>query len=89
MKVRIELTSKPLVVKHQSISHDAIRQGATTNTKRMSQIDEAVAYCKENSCRGKKALNSGLFPSIGCHKTINRRLDGEITTGREKQHCSL
>ena len=52
-------------------------------------MEEAVAWCKENGCRGQAALSSGLFPTIGCPKTINRRLDGEVMTGQEKQYCSF
>ena len=34
-------------------------------------------------------MSTGLFPSIGCPKTINRRLDGQVITNEEKRYCSL
>ena len=86
MSIRIQL-DKQLVVKHQSLAHDAIRQKSTS--KRAIEMEEAVAWCKENECRGQKALASGLFPTIGCPKTINRRLDGKVVTGEEKRYCSM
>ena len=86
MNVRIQL-EKQVMVKHQSLSHDAIRQKVTS--RRAIDVEEAVAWCKENGCRGQKALASGLFPTISCPKTINRRLDGKVVTGEEKRYCSL
>ena len=80
-KVRVELT-KSSVVKHQSLAHDAIRR--TASNKRAIELEEAVTYCRTNGCRGQKALASGLFPTIGCPKTINRRFDGKVTTERRK-----
>ena len=85
-KICVELT-KSSVVKHQSLAHDAIRR--TASNKRAIELEEAVTYCRTNGCRGQKALASGLFPTIGCPKTINRRLDGKVTTGEEKRYCSI
>ena len=86
MELRIQLT-KPSVVKHQSLAHDAILLTATN--QRATELEEAVDYCKTHGCRGQKAISSGLFPTIGCPKTINRRLDGDVKTGEEKRYCSL
>ena len=34
-------------------------------------------------------MATGLFPNIKCPKTINRRLDGQVSHGEEKSYCSL
>ena len=57
--------------------------------QKTEQIVAAVEYCKVNNCRGKKALSTGLFPLIKDHKTITRRLDGEVISGHEKDHVSI
>ena len=57
--------------------------------QKLEQIEAAVKYCKENNCRGKKALATGQFPLIRDHKTITRRLDGEVKSGYEKAHVSI
>ena len=57
--------------------------------QKMEQIDAAVKYCVKNKCRGKKALSTGLFPLIKDHKTITRRLDGDVISGNEKLHVSI
>ena len=56
---------------------------------KLKQIEEAVQYCRDNNCRGKKALSTGRFPLIKDHKTITRRLDGSIVHGTEKLHVSI
>ena len=57
--------------------------------QKLQQIEAAVKYCKENNCRGKKALATGKFDLIKDHKTITRRLDGEVKSGYEKAHVSI
>ena len=57
--------------------------------EKMRQIGEAVKYCKENNCKGKMALSTGNFPLIKDHKTIARRLNGDIIHGNEKLHVSI
>lgn len=53
------------------------------------QLQEAVDWCRANNARGYKALQTGLFPLIKDRETINRRLDGTIVNGSEKQYCSI
>ena len=50
---------------------------------------EAVEWCQLNGHRGWKAVNSGLFPGIKDPQTINKRLDGMIETGKEKDYCKI
>ena len=53
------------------------------------QLQLAVSYCKENNCRGFAAISEGICPDIKDQRTINRRLDGKVTTGKEKQYCRI
>ena len=57
--------------------------------QKMEQIAAAVEYCEANNCRGKKALSTGKFPLVKDHKTIARRLDGDIVPGQEKSHVTI
>ena len=50
---------------------------------------QAVERCKLNGHRGWKAVNSGLFHGIKDPRTINKRLDGVIETGKEKDYCKI
>ena len=59
-----------------------------TNNKEL-QLQEAVEWCLQYNARGYKALKTGMFPLIKDRETINRRLDGTIVTGLEKQYCSI
>ena len=54
-----------------------------------SQLNEAVIWCKQNKARGYPAIKSGLFPFIKNRRTIDKRLDGKIITGQEKNYCSI
>jgi hypothetical protein len=44
---------------------------------------------KENKVRGYSAIKSGLFPLVKNRRTIDKRLDGKIITGQEKNYCSI
>ena len=58
-----------------------VRRNCITN--RESQLQEAVAWCKENGCRGYLALKSGLFPLIkqGGHGITARHHAGVTVNG--------
>ena len=57
--------------------------------KREDELRNAVVWCRENNARGWSAVKSGLFPLIKDCRTINKRLDGEIRTGHEREYCSI
>ena len=42
---------------------------------RHTEIAEAVKFCKENNCKGKKALSTGRFTHIGDYRAINSALE--------------
>ena len=53
------------------------------------QLELALQYCKDNNCRGFAAISSGICPNIKDQRTINRRLDGILTVGKEKEYCQI
>ena len=62
----------------------------TTKLKhKLQELNEAVIWCKDNKLRGYSAIKSGLFPLIKNRRTIDKRLDGKIITGHEKNYCSI
>ena len=59
-------------------------------TDRKNQLIRALEYCEQNSCRGNKALNTGLFPLVKSLLIMNRILDG--TSNHllyAKEYCSV
>ena len=56
---------------------------------REEQLKDAVNWCQEHKCRGYSAIKSKLFPLLKDCRTIDKRLDGKILTGEEKNYCSL
>ena len=52
-------------------------------------LTAAVDYCKKNNCRGYAAISAGVCPSIKDQRTINKRMDGKIHTGHEKDYCRV
>ena len=84
MKVKIVFYEpKCSLRRHQSAAHDRILK--QQSEKKSKQIEDAVNYCIENSCRGYKALKTGNYPLIKDARTINGRLDGLIKNGEEKK----
>ena len=72
---------------HQGHVLDSLNQKQTVAKK--TALIEAVKWCKLNGHRGWKVVNSGLFPGIKDPRTINKRLDGVIETGKEKDYCKI
>jgi len=52
------------------------------------QLESAVQWCRENNVRGHAAIKTGQFSLIKDRETINRRLDGKIINGFERQ-CAI
>ena len=55
--------------------------------QREKQFDDAVNWCRTHNTRGYAAIASGNFSLIRDPRTINKRLDGYIVTGKEKDYC--
>ena len=58
-------------------------------TAKEEQLKAAVEWCGEHNVRGYSAVKSGLFPLVKNRRTIDKRLDGVIVTGKEKEYCSI
>ena len=54
-----------------------------------SQLIQVVIWCKQNKARGYSVIKSGFFPFIKNRRTTDKRLDGKIITGQEKNYCSI
>ena len=71
-----------------SLAQRKINQQRVTAKK--EQISAAVQFCKDNSCRGFKALSSGRYPLVKSPNTINNQLDGVTPPPRHsKDYCSV
>ena len=71
-----------------SLLHRAIYQEKINN--RTTQLIGAIKYCKENKCRGWKALSTGLFPLVKSPRTINNILDGKSKhPSHAREYCSV
>uniref|UniRef100_A0A7M5VBK8 Uncharacterized protein n=1 Tax=Clytia hemisphaerica TaxID=252671 RepID=A0A7M5VBK8_9CNID len=53
------------------------------------ELEEAVEWCRLNSCRGWKATKSSLFPTIKDPQTINARLDGKVENKNERRYSKI
>ena len=73
--------------KHNTLMHLGMYQERVT--ARREEIKAAVNWCKEQRCRGFKAISSGLFPLIKDPRTINKYIDGVLTLETVKQYCSI
>ena len=76
--------------RHLSACHDRIQFKAAKQVA--EQLEMAVQYCKQHSCKGYAALATGNYPLIKDPRTINRRLEDskdQITTGEEKDYCRV
>ena len=90
---KIKIIYKKSIKKQYYKSKSNSKAKAEVNRKnyneKLKQIEDAVKYCKENNCKGKSALKTGLFPLIKDHKTISQRLNGEVIHGEEKTTQSI
>ena len=85
-KFRIRVNLKSTL--NPSSKAEAIIARKATNAKN-EQLAKAMDWCRERKVRGHTAIKSGLFPLIKDRETINRRLDGKVSNGRERQYCSI
>ena len=64
-----------------------VKQRSMDTKERQGQL--TVRYCKEKNCRSFAAISAGICPDIKDHRTINKMLDGNVITGKEKQYCRI
>lgn len=82
-KVRLQMKS----INPSSNAEALIKRKATVEKNK--QLESAVQWCRENNVRGHAAIKTGQFPLIKDRETINRRLDGKIINGFERQYCAI
>ena len=71
-----------------SLAHKKIHQKSVAAKK--EEILAAVQFCKDNNCRGYKALSTGDFPLIKSHNTINNHLDGKVPPPNQcEDYCKV
>ena len=59
-------------------------------SRKKDQLKSAIQYCKDNNCRGFKALKTGNFPLIKSPNTINNHLDAKVAhPDKSKDYCSI
>ena len=78
----------------RKIEHDASTISGAQMARRWTesknkQLEEAVKWCQEHNCRGQAALKIGQFPLVKDRETINRRLDGKVKNGSEREYCTI
>lgn len=71
----------------KTISEHNIKQRRVNN--KSEQLGKALNYCRANNCTGRAAIANGICPDIKDARTINRRLNGEIEVGKEKEYCQI
>ena len=92
MKPKAEASSRLRIQSHKSINHNSkvtTTVARTRTNEKNRQLHEAVKRCSENKARGGSALKTGLFPLIKDRQTINRRLDGKVAIGGEREYCKI
>ena len=52
--------------------------------RKISRLKMQLNFARKTNVKVKKALSTGNFPLIRDHKTITRRLTGEVVHGSEK-----
>lgn len=57
--------------------------------ERQKHLRVAVQYCRRNNFRGSAAISAGVCPDIKDSRTINKRLDGVLLIGKEKEYCHV
>ena len=85
--LRVAANTSCNIKKARNKSEAAVKQ--YNQNEKNKQINEAVEWCKTNGKRGYAAMSSGQFPLIKSKIVIDKRLDGLVNTGTEKQHLMI
>ena len=75
-------TSSKTSKRHLSLAHDKIAAKRIKDKK--EEIEMAVKYCRENDCKGYKAIKDLDLKYVKDARTINQHLSGKVATGNEK-----
>ena len=64
----------------------------TEDAKRLEkkkELEKAITYCKENNCKGYKAVKALYLHHIKDPQTINKHPSGNVVTGQEKAYQQI
>ena len=70
--------------RHLSLHHEKVNAKKLDDKK--EEINRAVQYCRDNNCKGYKAINDLSLIHVKDPRTINQHLQGNVTTGNEKEN---
>ena len=73
--------------RHLALHHEKV--SAKKMEVRNDEMRRAVQYCRDNNCKGYKALKDLGLQYVKDARTINQHLLGNVTTGDEKQNLKL
>ena len=76
-------TPKKKYTRHLSMHHEKEIQKKREAKKK--EIEQAVIYCRENSCKGYKAITDLNLKFCKDPRTINARLEKEVVAGEEQR----
>ena len=79
--------SSKSTARHLSLSHERIH--AKKIEEKRNEIERAVQYCRENNCKGYKAIAELDLQHVKDARTINQHLSGKVSTGNEKSHQQI
>ena len=70
----------PYKLRKKNLTLMAVHSDTVQETSK--QLTAAVQYCKDNNCKGYKALATKQFPLIKSPLTVNHHLAGKVSEGR-------
>ena len=76
-------TSTSKTTMHLSLHHEKLH--AKKMEDKNKELGRAVKYCKDNKCKGYKAITDLQLQLIKDPRTINQHLAGNVITGNEKE----
>ena len=80
-------SSMSKTARHLSLSHEKIH--AKKIQEKRHEIEMAVQYCRDNSCKGYRAIAELDLQHVKDPRTINQHLSGKVRTGNEKAHQQI
>jgi hypothetical protein len=83
-------TSSPKTSKnarHMSLHHE--KMSAKKMKVKQLEIEKAVKYCRDNNCKGYKAITDLGLQYVKDARTINQHLQGNVITGDEKKYQKI
>ena len=87
LRVKLQPLSSSSKTRHGSLHNDRVASKHSDDKKK--ELEQAVQFCKQNNCKGYKALQSLDLVRIKDPRTIYKHLAGTIVTGEEKEYAKI